>query len=162
MYSCIVVISEPKRGGYHGSEAAAPVFREIADKCFSLKPALHPPVNSADRPALRTAQLPAVDAGYVQDLEVVLDWLDMRAFAADKLPEWGVLQAKNDSLHLRPRLVSDNRIPSVVGMGLKDAIYLLENRGCRVRVRGVGKVSRQSLAPGTPVGGRPLVVLYCN
>ncbi|MBK6932352.1 MAG: PASTA domain-containing protein [Saprospirales bacterium] len=51
-------------------------------------------------------------------------------------------------------------MPSVVGMGLKDAIYLLENRGCRVRAKGVGKVVRQSLAPGTRANGRTTIVLY--
>ena len=45
-------------------------------------------------------------------------------------------------------------------MGLKDAIYLLENRGCRVRVEGLGKVARQSLAPGTRASGNTTCVLY--
>ena len=162
VYTCIVVISEPERGGYHGSEAAAPVFREIADKCFALKAELHPPVNSAPRPKLATAELPTIDAGSVKDMDLVLDWLDMKAYSGKKMPDWAVLRPSNDSLHLLPRIVQDKRVPSVIGMGLKDAIYLLENRGCRVRVKGVGKVVRQSLAPGTVVNNRATVVLYLN
>jgi cell division protein FtsI (penicillin-binding protein 3) len=34
-------------------------------------------------------------------------------------------------------------------MGLKDAIYILEDRGLRVRIQGNGMVKRQSLPPGT-------------
>ncbi len=163
VYSCIVVISEPKRGGYHGAEAAAPVFRAIADKCFALKADMHEPVNAGPRPRLASAELPAIDAGSVEDLEEVLDWLDLKAFSAERnMPDWAVLRPSNDSLHLLPRTVPEKRLPSVVGMGLKDAIYLLENRGCRVRVKGVGKVVRQSLAPGTVVNGRATVVLYLN
>ncbi|MBK8967031.1 MAG: penicillin-binding protein [Saprospiraceae bacterium] len=162
VYSCIVVISEPKRGGYHGSEAAAPVFKEIADKCFALKAAVHPPVNAAPRPVLASAQLPTIDAGQVEDIKLVMDWLNMTCYAESDMPDWGVLRPTNDSLYLLPRIVQEKRIPSVVGMGLKDAIYLLENRGCRVRVKGIGKVVRQSLAPGTPVSGRPSVILYLN
>ncbi|MBK8950882.1 MAG: PASTA domain-containing protein [Flavobacteriales bacterium] len=33
-------------------------------------------------------------------------------------------------------------------MGLRDALYLLENRGLRVQVTGAGMVRRQSLTPG--------------
>ena len=34
-------------------------------------------------------------------------------------------------------------------MGLKDALYILENRGMKVRVVGSGMVKKQSLVPGT-------------
>jgi len=61
---------------------------------------------------------------------------------------------------LMNRFVGDKTLPSVLGMGLKDAIYLVENRGCKVRVEGVGKVRRQSLAPGTRCGGGSRCVLY--
>jgi cell division protein FtsI (penicillin-binding protein 3) len=36
----------------------------------------------------------------------------------------------------------------VRGMGLKDALFLLEGIGLNVQVKGRGKVSVQSLAPG--------------
>jgi cell division protein FtsI (penicillin-binding protein 3) len=70
-----------------------------------------------------------------------------------------VIVAKDSlGLLMQNRAVGDKAIPSVVGMGLKDAIYLLENRGCRVRVEGVGKVRRQSLAPGTRANGQTCVL----
>lgn len=42
-------------------------------------------------------------------------------------------------------------IPDVVGMGAKDAVYLLKKRGVKVSVEGRGTVKRQSLKPGTKV-----------
>lgn len=159
VYSCIVIISEPKNG-YHGAEAAAPVFREIADKCFALKAELHTPVNASEKPRLATAQMPSIDAGHRDDLKATLRWLDLGWYGDRRGPEWAVLRAKNDSLLILPRIVSDKTVPSVVGMGLKDAVYLLENRGCRVRANGVGKVVRQSLAPGSRANGNTTVVLY--
>jgi cell division protein FtsI (penicillin-binding protein 3) len=68
------------------------------------------------------------------------------------------MRAQNDSLQMLARTVNDKAVPSVVGMGLKDAIYLLENRSCRVRVQGVGKVRRQSLAPGTRANGQTCIL----
>jgi cell division protein FtsI (penicillin-binding protein 3) len=51
----------------------------------------------------------------------------------------------------------DETIPSVIGMGLRDAVYMLEKRGIKVQFSGVGLVKEQSLPagskiiPGTPV-----------
>ncbi len=159
VYSCIVVVSEPERGGYHGAEVAAPVFRQIADKCFAMKPELHPPVNAKDAEPLKTAQMPAWDAGSKADMEKALEWLDLDYYEEKELPEWVVMAAhRGDSLVMENRVVPDKAIPSVVGMGLKDAMYLLENRGCKVRVEGVGKVRRQSLAPGTRANGQTCIL----
>ncbi|MGH2648557.1 MAG: PASTA domain-containing protein [Ginsengibacter sp.] len=41
---------------------------------------------------------------------------------------------------------SQNKVPDVTGLGLKDAVYLLENMGLKVEVKGKGKVIYQSLA----------------
>lgn len=170
VYSCIVVVSEPKQGGYHGAEVAAPVFRQIADKCYAMKAELHPPINAQPKPdTVRTAQLPNIDAGLTDDVKDALRWLKLDwhepnasgsffSSSKEKTADWVVLKAQNDTLHMLNRLVSEKTVPSVVGMGLKDAIYLLENRGCRVRAEGVGKVVRQSIAPGTNAKGQTVVV----
>ncbi len=159
VYSCIVVISEPERGGYHGAEVAAPVFRAIADKCFAMKTEMHEPINLKKPEKLKTSQLPSYDAGSSADMVNSLKWLGIDYFEEDKLPDWTVIKAeRGDSLMLLSRNISDKTVPSVIGMGLKDAIYLLENRGCRVKVSGVGKVRRQSLAPGTRANGQSCVL----
>ena len=40
---------------------------------------------------------------------------------------------------------STGKAPNVVGMGLRDAIYLLESQGYKVEVRGHGKISDVSI-----------------
>ena len=39
-------------------------------------------------------------------------------------------------------------VPNVTGMGLKDAVYLLENKGMKIRFEGKGVVKKQSIPPG--------------
>lgn len=164
VYSCIVVISEPERGGYHGAEVAAPVFRAIAEKCYAMKAELHTPINSEKPKPLAARQLPSYDAGEKNDLMESLRWLKLNYTEAedeggDNESNYAVIVAKDSvGLTLQDRTVPDKTIPSVVGMGLKDAIYLLENRGCKVRAEGVGKVRRQSLPPGTRAGGQTCVL----
>lgn len=164
VYSCIVVISEPELGSYYGADVAAPVFRAIADRCFAMKPELHPAINANPPEKLTTGKMPTYDAGMRKDLKNSLRWLGMGFYndsdGEDKEGgDWSVVvAAPGDSLMMKTRPVNDKSIPSVVGMGLKDAIYILENRGCKVRIVGVGKVRRQSLAPGTRANGQTCVL----
>jgi cell division protein FtsI (penicillin-binding protein 3) len=47
-------------------------------------------------------------------------------------------------------------------MGLKDALYLLENMNVQVSIKGRGKVKQQSVEPGTSVGNKASVSLDLN
>ena len=42
-------------------------------------------------------------------------------------------------------------VPNLIGMGARDAVYQLESRGVKARVRGRGKVKSQSIFAGTAV-----------
>lgn len=67
-------------------------------------------------------------------------------------PVWGVVTDNRNSLTLRRyRPTRGNTVPDVMGMGARDAVYALESRGIKVRLSGCGKVTEQSLAPGTTV-----------
>jgi cell division protein FtsI (penicillin-binding protein 3) len=47
--------------------------------------------------------------------------------------------------------VTGKTVPDVTGMGLRDALYILENSGLKVSVSGNGKVASQSLAAGSKI-----------
>ena len=47
--------------------------------------------------------------------------------------------------------VKAGKMPDVTGMGAKDAVYLLETYGLRVKLQGRGKVKRQSLPAGSAI-----------
>lgn len=51
----------------------------------------------------------------------------------------------------RQQLTAKNIVPSLIGMGARDAVYQLESRGVKARVRGRGKVKSQSIHAGTAV-----------
>ena len=69
--------------------------------------------------------------------------------------DWSVIRAtETDSLKLLKRTISDEKVPNVVGMGIRDALYILENLGLTVEIEGYGRVKRQSIKPGTRVHGQ--------
>ena len=57
-------------------------------------------------------------------------------------------KAKSNSTY---REVSKYQVPDVTGMGAKDAVYLLESRHIRARLKGRGKVKSQSIHAGSAV-----------
>ena len=155
IYSCIVVIKDPKVGSHYGAEAAGPVFRQIADKCFETQAAFYNSMDSKTVNRLPTEKLPHNNLGYREDFETILSTLAID-FTTRTKNEWSVVTSKNDSLKIRRRTIPEKVVPNVVGMGLRDALYLLENKGLRVKVVGVGKVNKQSIIPGTRVRGQEI------
>lgn len=161
VYSCIVVVNNPRAHGNYGGEVAGPIFRKIADECYSTELQLHEALEPVD-PSLPIAgrKLPGFDIGYREDMGMILNELSI-PFEGAPSEDIAVVQTKSDTLTFVDRTMSTEVVPTVTGLGLKDALYVLENRGLKVKVDGVGKVSRQSLIPGTPIRGQE-ITLYLN
>ena len=53
-------------------------------------------------------------------------------------------------------------VPDVTGMGLVDALPLLENAGFRVQISGYGKILSQSIDPGAEMPLGTLILLKLN
>lgn len=155
VYSCVVLISKPKDGGYYGSQVALPIFKEIAEKTFRTNLELYPVVNDAPIAALTKKEMPDYDAGYIRDIKKVLRELDVDYHNRSD-SEWGIIRAKSpDTLKLIKRPISSVHVPNVLGMGLRDALFLLENRGLKVEINGkYGRVKQQSIKPGTKANGQ--------
>ncbi|WBM75251.1 penicillin-binding protein [Saprospira grandis] len=147
-YACVVVITNP-RTGFYGGRVAAPVFRKIADYCYSLSLGSHKALN-ADEAVYTDATLPRLPVGQKEDLNYIMKELNL-PFADSSATPWAVGMIRNDSINLRSRNVQKDVVPNVVGMGLKDALFLLENNRLRVRVLGVGKVKSQSVPAGRSI-----------
>lgn len=154
-YSCFVMITEPKQNGIYGGEVAGPVFREIADKCMATRTELYTPLNSKPQPQWATKRLPDLNVGEVSDFEKLLTTLDLPyQMSTDKT--WSVIRSEEDTLQLYARHIPEDVVPNVVGMGLRDALFILENRGLQVVVSGAGKVRQQSLLPNTKIKGQTI------
>ena len=157
-YTCIVVINDPKQGGFYGSEVAAPVFREIADKCYASKIDLHLPSNDNEKIVYAHRTLPDFNIGYKEDFKSVLPFFEMEQNDLTSNAAWLVVQADTTKLTLQPRKSFERGIvPNVIGMKLRDAIYQLEKVGLKVKVSGVGTVSNQSIPPFSTTTGKSLI-----
>ena len=155
IYSCVVVIRNPTQNGFYGGDVAGPIFREIADNCFAQKIELHRALNERPKPTLVSKQLPTFSVGNKTDIIKALDYLNLpyQNYANN---DWAVLKAESDTLSILTRKISEDIVPNVVGMGLRDALYILENMGMEVLVNGAGKVTLQSIKSGTKAQGQTI------
>jgi cell division protein FtsI (penicillin-binding protein 3) len=157
-YSCIVVIrNKPFAPVYYGARIAGPVFKEIADKLYA---------QHADQ-GIRQVALKKDSgnyqyAGATEDIKEVMEKLKMKYRDSAKADEWSRLSVANDQSVLSKRAVANNIMPDMRGMGLKDALFLLENRKLKVVFHGRGKVTSQSIEPGTYVSNHQTVILELN
>ncbi len=156
-YSVIVVVSNPK-GEYYGSRVALPIFKEITDNIFATKAIVHEAVNTKPKPVLARRNLPDRNVGKKDDLQKVLAGLKLPYETQTKSEFAAIIATKTDSLKIRRRTIDKKTVPNVEGMGLRDALYLLENRGLRVKVKGHGKVQLQSIKPGTKARGQNIKI----
>jgi cell division protein FtsI (penicillin-binding protein 3) len=158
-YSCIVVINKPGEGEYYGGAVAAPVFKELADKIYSTEINHQKPIYKADSAILANKFTPPVLSGDAESILSVLDFLGIAAVNKTSDSEIIELASNQTNILVNPRQSHSNEVPNVTGMGLGDALYLLEKRGLKVEVRGYGKVKQQSLPPGTPLGNHQNIII---
>lgn len=151
-YSCIVCIRKsglPASGG----GMSGLVFHHIAEGVM----ARHVKLSIEDARDTTASMVPDVKAGNVLAADYVLANLgiktrrDWEGSYAHGNPVWGKATRNGDAVGLARVKTASGVAPDVRGMGARDAVYLLERCGLKVRVRGCGKVHSQSYAPGRPV-----------
>ena len=143
-YSIAVVIqngSESKLA--YGGVVSAPVFKEVAEefmpRVFQARPGFYSPfVNDVNYKYY----------GLKSDISKILNVFHLSFIDSATSGTWRNMSLYNNQVLLNsvsypPQ--SPNIIPDVHGLGLKDAIYLLENFGLKVMAAGKGKVMYQSL-----------------
>ena len=151
-YSCIVCL---KKSGLpaSGGGMSGVVFHHIAEGVMArnLK------VSVDDAYDEHSVVIPDVKDGNVAAASHVLSELGIKTnnhwsgSYANGNPIWGTAERRADNVVLTTKNHRSTITPDVTGMGAKDAVYLLESRGLRVRLVGRGKVKRQSYPAGKAV-----------
>ncbi len=156
-YSCIVAIQKsglPASGGL----MAGSVFSEIAERVY----AKHLAQDLQEAKDSTSVLTPDVKHGNLANARYILDEIDITTTGVDKhdesKPLWGdVTHHPNQDIALTPKEIGEKKVPKVIGMGAKDAVYLLESLGLRVHLSGMGKVRNQSIPAGnTLVKGKTI------
>ena len=156
-YSCIVVIkNKPHAKKFLGAAVAGPVFKEVSDKLMSSEMESFP--SDPARP-IKVDSIQYYYAGSRHDFSQIADFLQLRYQDSAGKAEWGRWYGSIDQAVMNEKKIQKNLVPDVKGMGLKDALYILENMHMKVSAKGMGKVRSQSLPPGTAISKNELLTL---
>jgi cell division protein FtsI (penicillin-binding protein 3) len=162
-YSCMVVIDNPQGVQHHfGGQVAAPVVKEIADKLSARDLIAAPCIQAAKKGSLEANTLPTYIPLQAADCQTILRALGISRQLPIQAHRWlqfvpiqsGLTWQNYDTLE-------KGDVPKVVGMTLRDALYILENKGLPVHTVGPlhGYVKSQLPEPGTAIGNHVSIAL---
>ena len=147
-YTIFVTIHTRRGGGraYYGGPLAGPVVKRLASHIYNREHDWHGRVERSDE-RCRPVRMKGGDVAQVRR---VASRLDMPRVRSDARTGWGRTHTDSASV-VTVELLPDelHTVPDVRGMGLKEALFLLESRGLRVSFTGRGSVRTQSPAPGS-------------
>lgn len=148
-YSMIIVIDSPNGFAAYGGDVSAPVFKEIADRIYALDMELNP----VDQSKIllsenQVSKMPYITGGKGEELQGILDEL---GFSAKSPSSEDYIKASLNAEKIELKINDTEKpvVPDVSGMPLRDALFVLENKGLKVNYKGKGRVLEQSLLPGT-------------
>ncbi|MFH0895139.1 MAG: penicillin-binding protein [Bacteroidota bacterium] len=145
-FTCIVVVNAPSNEVYYGNLVAGPIFKEIAEKVYSTQLELHDELKPG-----KPARLPFANAGSSSALKNIYSVLGFSASLPGSNLGYVAPVYKDSTLYFLNRSVSGNQIPNVIGMGMQEALYLMESIGLKVIVKGKGRVTKQSVPAGSRI-----------
>jgi cell division protein FtsI (penicillin-binding protein 3) len=155
-YSCIVVVTGPSNNVYYGNIVAGSVFREISDRVYATSfDVLEERVERGPDSGV----LPYSKGGKKEDLADVFNVLKVSVEGEDVNADWISTTAQEHKVKYSRKSFPKGLIPNVKGMGAKDAVALLENMGLKVVVSGRGRVTEQSIMPGSRIQKGARIVL---
>ncbi len=174
-YVCLVMLDNPRSGGYYGGLASAPIFKGIAEKVYAI----------ADRPAgsqQRSTAIAGANRRLAPDVvnlkaDVASALLETQGYRAEvsgngavvlsQSPPPGTTVASGGTVTLRTdeRVVSlpagYTLVPELRGLSMRRAINRLTNHRLDVSVAGSGTVTGQNPAPGERVRQGTMISLRC-
>jgi cell division protein FtsI (penicillin-binding protein 3) len=147
-YSLIVTVNNPRGGLYYGGSVAGPVFKEIAERTFAVRNMFEESAEE-NEDENRMPVLPDVQKGQSKNIMRVAQELKLENISGTPETLLTSVTKSENRLILGEYDIQDGKMPDVRGMGASDAVFILENAGLRVKIKGAGKVKNQSAQPGS-------------
>ena len=159
-YTCVVVIkNKPHAVEFYGARVAGPVFKEISDRLYTtcVRQVNYTP------PTVKNDSSNFQYAGLKQDLVQVLNTVKIPYRDDGKNVEELVnMSGTRYSTSFTEKMLVNNYMPSLKGLGLKDAVVLCEGMGLKVNVKGKGRIITQSISEGQSIAHGQLLNIELN
>lgn len=153
-YTVIVVLYSGKTAGnFYGATLAGPPFLRIARFIYANTPRWNEKLDGSQKNSRKSN--PSIAAGMGAPSKTVLKDIpstnsrEIASAISDN--RWVTFSSDSNAVMAQGIAMDKDSLASVKGMGLKDALFILENQGYKVEFSGHGRVLEQSPAPGSAV-----------
>ena len=150
-YTIMVAMAKEKTSEhptYYGARVAGDAVREIIKFLYTNDLSLHPSVDTP--PVAYTPQF--IKGGRSTEVDYISKSLGRVANNESGTAGWCSADVDSEgNTSVVGLSIASGYVPDVRGMGLTDAIFLLEEQGLKVTHKGYGRVTTQSIAPGTEI-----------
>ncbi|MCH5178625.1 MAG: transpeptidase family protein [Prevotellaceae bacterium] len=156
-YTCVVCLR--KAGTASGGGMCGPVFKQIAEYAMAQdkKATILENVDTLHNiaPSLDFTNLHYTNR-LLSKFNVVIpnSWNNN-----DNKYAVGKVHVNNKHAQIQTEQIDDDIVPNLTGMGLRDALFFLEKRHLKVKVKGVGKITEQSLPSGHKIRPNETIIL---
>lgn len=158
-YSCIVTIkNKPHAARIYGASVAAPVFGEVAHKLYAQS--FEKVIPQSPRPVLDSTL--QIKSATTDGLKTIFAKLNLPVNLGTTTQPYTHAAWNHNTITFQPINTAKGTVPDVRGMGLKDALYLLERSGLKVKIEGKGRVISQSITPGQPVNQNQMIAIQLS
>jgi cell division protein FtsI (penicillin-binding protein 3) len=139
---------------YFGIDLAGPVASDIMEYIYTNDPSLHYILEQGE-----TSHTPqSIKGGDSDDIKRVSTALAKQVTDKSEGKVWSSTTLAGSTTTISAVEISESRVPNVVGMGLSDALYLLESCGLKVKHSGSGAVQSQSIPAGDEINKENLTI----
>ncbi|HMN31746.1 MAG TPA: penicillin-binding protein [Chitinophagaceae bacterium] len=154
---CVILRTQKGATNIYGGQLALPVFKEVANRLYAINThnvnsiAKHKKVkNNFDFKNIKGTQYNILNARLKFDTKMI--------------QENSIVMSKDTNGNILSKIgeIQLSKVPNVEGMGLRDAIYLLEKSGLKVHSTGKGKVVSQSIEPGSNIQKGNKIILQLS
>lgn len=139
----VIVRARPNSPNYYGGSLALPVFQEVANRLYATH--VQNVASHINTDSLH--QAPQIKNMRKSDLSIIAKALNIKLPQNISAP-WvqNVYKDSANQWQVNSLRYEKNKVPNVLGMGLRNAVYLLEESGLKVISIGKGKVQSQSIS----------------
>jgi cell division protein FtsI (penicillin-binding protein 3) len=158
-YTMAVVVQNTRESKLvYGADVSGRVFKEIADRIYGRYLSTQKYKSNLVADTLQYNYF-----GTSKDVKSIFSQMNISYNANSTANTVQQVSYKNNKVIQGANIaVVKNTVPNVVGMGLKDAINILENIGLKTVISGKGKVVNQSIAAGTIYKKNQTITLLLN
>ena len=155
---CVVIKNKKAPKNYFGAKVAGPVFKEIADRLFTTY------IKDVSTPNYAIAKKDSTKYHFIMNRE---DFKQLAPFVGIGIntastAEWYEVDKQNKVEEYTAVNTGNMLMPKLKGMSAKDAVFLCDEKGLKVNIKGKGKVASQSVSPDRTVEKGQSVELFLN